>query len=241
MAGHNKWSKVKNIKGVADAKRSKVWTKIIREITVAARMGGIDPAGNPRLRKALEDARTNNLAKEPVQRAMAKASGKEDTGDYEELTYEGYGPAGVAILVSCLTDNRNRTYSEVRTAFNKNGGNLGTPGSVAFGFQKKGLILLAKVDNQNLNEDKILESGLEAGLEEFSDEEEGFSITCTPETLLDLRTALEAHQINIASADIAMVSDNPIELSMEHSETLSELIEALEDLDDVQKVWTSAK
>lgn len=239
MSGHNKWSKVKNIKGVADAKKSKVWTKIIREITVAAKLGGVDPAGNPRLRKALEDARVNNLSKEPVARAMTKAAGKEETTDYEELTYEGYGPAGVAVLVSCLTDNRNRTYSEVRSGFNKNGGNMSTPGSVAFGFQKKGQILLDKSENKNLTEDQILDYGLESGLEDLSEEPEGFVITCAPESLLDLKEALASHEIKIASAEIAMLSTNPVSLSDENSKILSEIIDALEDLDDVQKVWTS--
>lgn len=239
MAGHNKWSKVKHKKGVADAKKSKVWTKIIREITVAAKLGGLDPSGNPRLRKALDDARINNLAKEPINRALAKAAGKEDSADYEELTYEGYGPAGVAIIASCLTDNRNRTYSEVRSAYNKNGGNLGTPGSVAFGFQKKGQILLDKSENSGLSEEQLLDWGLEAGLEDLSVESEGFVISCAPEALLTLKDVLIGRQLQIASAEIAMIADNPLELSDEHSAILEKIVEALEDLDDVQQVWTS--
>ncbi len=239
MAGHNKWSKVKHIKGAADAKKSKVWTKILREISVAARLGGVDPASNPRLRKALDDARSNNLSKEPVQRALAKASGKEDDSNYEELTYEGYGPAGVAILVSCLTDNRNRTYGEVRVAFNKNGGNLGTPGSVAFGFQKKGQILIDKSENKSLSEDQLLEWGLEAGLDELSEEPEGFSITCEPDAFLTLKGTLENHGLKFASADIAMLPTTPVETSEETSAILEKIVDCLEDLDDVQKVWTS--
>lgn len=239
MSGHNKWSKVKNIKGAADAKKSKVWTKIIREITVAAKLGGIDPAGNPRLRKALEDARVNNLSKDPIQRALAKAAGKEETTDYEELTYEGYGPAGVAVLVDCLSDNRNRTYSEVRAAFNKNGGSMSTPGSVAFGFQKKGQILIEKSENKNLTEDQILDYGLELGLEDLNEETEGFEITCSPESLLDLKEALLKHSIKVASAEIAMLSINPVELSLENTQILCKITDSLEDLDDVQKVWTS--
>ncbi len=239
MSGHSKWSTIKRQKGAADAKKSKVWTKILREITVAAKLGGIDPAGNPRLRKALDDARVNNLSKDPINRALAKAAGKEDSADYEELTYEGYGPAGVAVIVSCLTDNRNRTYAEVRAAFNKNGGNMGTPGSVAFGFQKKGQILLDKSENKNLTEDPILEWGLEAGLEELVDEPEGFVITCAPESLHGLQDALAAHKIQFASAEISMLADNPIELSPENSDILQHIVDALEDLDDVQKVFTS--
>lgn len=239
MSGHSKWSTIKRQKGVADAKRSKVWTKILREITVAAKISGVDPSGNPRLRKALDDAKASNISKDPILRALAKASGKEEMADYEELTYEGYGPAGVAVIVSCLTDNRNRTYSEVRAAFNKNGGSMSTPGSVAFGFQKKGLILLEKSENENLTEDLLLEYGLEAGLEDLVQEPEGFVITCSPESLLNLKEALLSHKIQMASNEIAMVADNPVDLSPENAQILSEIIEALEDLDDVQKVWTS--
>ncbi|MEI6806228.1 MAG: YebC/PmpR family DNA-binding transcriptional regulator [Myxococcaceae bacterium] len=239
MSGHSKWSTIKRQKGAADAKKSKVWTKILREITVAAKFGGTDPSGNPRLRKALDDARANNLSKDPIQRALAKASGKEEMAEYEELTYEGYGPAGVAVIVLSLTDNRNRTYSEVRAAFNKNGGNMGTPGSVAFGFQKKGQILLEKSENKNLTEDLILELGIDAGLDEVLEEPEGFVLTCAPESLLGLKEVLLAQKIQIASAEISMLADNPVELSTENSQILSEIIEALEDLDDVQKVWTN--
>ena len=239
MAGHNKWSKIKHKKGAADAKKSKVWTKIIREITVAAKMGGPDPAGNPRLRKALDEARSANLGKGPIQRVLAKSSSKEGSADYEELTYEGYGPGGVALLVACLTDNRNRTYSEVRAAINKNGGNLGTPGSVAFGFQKKGQILIDKAENKNLTEDQLLEWGLESGLEELEQDPEGFEITCSTEAFLDLKEALEKQKIQMTSAEVAMIADNPVELDDDKSETLEKITDALEDLDDVQKVWTS--
>jgi YebC/PmpR family DNA-binding regulatory protein len=239
MSGHSKWSTIKRQKGAADAKKGKIWTKILREVTVAAKIGGVEPAGNPRLRKALDDARSNNISKDPIQRALDKASGKEQIADYEELTYEGYGPGGVAIIVSSLTDNRNRTYSEVRSAINKTGGNMSTPGSVAFGFQKKGQILLEKSENKNFTEDQLLEIGLETGLEDLVSEPEGFVITCAPEDLLALKDALTSKQVKIASAEISMIPDNPIELSKEHAEILAEIVEALEDLDDVQKVWTS--
>lgn len=239
MSGHSKWSTIKRQKGAADAKKSKVWTKILREITVAAKISGVDPVGNPRLRKALDDAKANNISKDPIQRALAKASGKEEMADYEELTYEGYGPAGVAVIVSCLTDNRNRTYSEVRAAFNKNGGNMSTPGSVAFGFRKKGLILLEKSENKHLTEDLLLEYGLEADLEDIVEEPEGFVVSCSPESLLNLKEVFATHQVQIASAEVAMLADNPVDLSPENSQILGEIMEALEDLDDVQKVWTS--
>lgn len=239
MSGHSKWSTIKRQKGAADAKKSKVWTKILREITVVAKVSGIDPSGNPRLRKALDDARSNNISKDPIARALAKAAGKEETEDYEDLTYEGYGPAGVAVIVSCLTNNRNRTYAEVRSAFNKNGGNMGTPGSVAFGFQKKGQILIETSENKTLTEDLLLELGLEYGLEDLTQEPEGFAILCAPENLFTLKEALTTRKIQIASAEVAMLADNPIELSDEHSQILIKIVEALEDLDDVQKVWTS--
>ncbi|MBH1989393.1 MAG: YebC/PmpR family DNA-binding transcriptional regulator [Myxococcaceae bacterium] len=239
MAGHNKWSKVKHKKGVADAKKSKVWTKIIREITVAAKLGGTDPSGNPRLRKALDDARINNLSKEPIQRALAKATGKEDAADYEELTYEGYGPGGVAILVSCLTDNRNRSYSEVRAAFHKNGGNLGTPGSVAFAFHKKGQILIDKQENPNLSDEMLLVWGLDAGLEEIQDESEGFVLFSAPELLIHLKDAIEHQGVFVASSEIEMMAESPVSLSEENSHALQKIVDLLEDLDDVQKVWTN--
>ncbi|MBL4818864.1 MAG: YebC/PmpR family DNA-binding transcriptional regulator [Deltaproteobacteria bacterium] len=239
MAGHSKFKNIMHRKGAQDKKRSSLFSKLSKEITVAAKMGGPDPAGNPRLRKALDEARSANLGKEPIQRALAKSSSKEGSADYEELTYEGYGPGGVALLVACLTDNRNRTYSEVRAAINKNGGNLGTPGSVAFGFQKKGQILIDKAENKNLTEDQLLEWGLESGLEELEQDPEGFEITCSTEAFLDLKEALEKQKIQMTSAEVAMIADNPVELDDDKSETLEKITDALEDLDDVQKVWTS--
>ncbi len=241
MSGHNKWSKVKHRKGAVDAKRSKIWTKIIREITVAAKIGGDDPASNSRLRKALDDARASNISKDTISRALAKGSGNQEGGDYEELVYEGYGPAGVAIVVESLTDNRNRTYGDVRAAFNKNGGNLGTSGSVCFSFKKKGQISFDQLENQNkdINEDRLLEIGIEHGIEEVSNEENMWFIQCDPETLLVLKDAFMGAGLIPASSEIAMVPDIVVEVSGDNAKSLFKLIDALEDLDDVQHVWSN--
>ncbi len=241
MSGHNKWSKVKHRKGAVDAKRSKIWTKIIREITVAAKIGGDDPASNSRLRKALDDARSSNISKDTITRALAKASGNQEGGEYEELVYEGYGPAGVAIVVESLTDNRNRTYGEVRAAFNKNGGNLGTSGSVCFSFKKKGQISFAQSEKQNkdINEDQLLEIGLEYGIEDISHEEDMWFIQCDAETLLTLKDAFSKAGLMPASSEIAMIPDTVIEVSGDNAKLLFKLIDALEDLDDVQSVWSN--
>jgi YebC/PmpR family DNA-binding regulatory protein len=236
MAGHNKWSKIKHKKGAADAKRSKVWTKIIREITISAKMGGEDPGCNPRLRKAIDDARGANMPKDNVTRAISKAS-TTDTSTLEELVYEGYGPGGVAIIVECLTDNRNRTGSDVRTIIQKKGGNLGTPGSVMFGFQKKGQIFVEK--KAGVSDEKLLEAGLEHGIEDVAEEDEGFLITCAPENYLPLKDALEAAKFEISDAEVTLVPDNQIKVSGDNAQKLIAMIENLEDNDDVQNVYTN--
>jgi YebC/PmpR family DNA-binding regulatory protein len=239
MAGHNKWSKIKHKKGAADAKRSKVWTKIIREITISSRMGGEDPGSNPRLRKAIDDARAANMPKDNIIRAINKGQGSE--GDnLEELTYEGYGPGGVAIVVECMTDNRNRTLSDVRTAIQKRGGNLGASGSVLFGFSKKGKISFEKEANKqkNLSEDSLLEIGLEHGVEDISDEGDAFVVTCAPENYLNLKEAFESAGL-IASGELTMIPDNYVRVSGDSADKLVAMIDALEDLDDVQNVYTN--
>jgi len=237
VAGHNKWSKVKHVKGAADAKKSKVWTKIIREISVAAKMGGTDPAGNPRLRKALDEARAANITKDTVQRALTRASGAEGGADYEELQYEGYGPGGVAILVDCMTDNRNRTIGDVRAIFNKNGGNLGATGSVLFGFKKRGQIVFEK--NAKLTEDMFLEIGLPHGLEDVIEDSDSFTLYSQPEEFLHLREAFVAAHLEPASAELAMVPDNTIMVTGDNAKALLKLIELLEEHDDVQHVWSN--
>lgn len=241
MAGHNKWSKVKHRKGAVDAKRSKVWTKIIREITVASKLGGSDPGINHRLRKAIEDAKINNIAKDTIDRALSKANIDQDAQNFEELTYDGYGPAGVAVLVECLTDNRNRTISEVRTAFNKNGGNLGASGSVSYGFKKMGQIILEKnlPENATLNEDIIIEIGLLHGINEVNEESEIYLISCDFEKLFNLQDALADAGFITSSSSVVMVPDITVPVTGEPARILIKLIEVLEDLDDVQHVWSN--
>lgn len=240
MAGHNKWSKIKHKKGAADAKRSKVWTKIIREITISSRLGGEEPSSNPRLRKAIDDARAANMPKDNIIRAISKGQGGE-SDNLEELTYEGYAPGGVALIVECMTDNRNRTLSDVRTIIQKRGGNLGASGSVLFGFNKKGQFSFEKSANKEKipNEDALLEIGLEYGLEDVSDEGEAYLVTCSPENYLRLKDAFEAAGLSMASSELTMIPDTYVKVSGEAADKLVAMIDALEDLDDVQNVYTN--
>lgn len=240
MAGHNKWSKIKHKKGAADAKRSKVWTKIIREITISSRMGGEDPGSNPRLRKAIDDARSANMPKDNILRAISKGQGGE-SDNLEELTYEGYAPGGVALIVECMTDNRNRTLSDVRTVIQKRGGNLGATGSVLFGFRKKGQFSLEKAAHTTkmLSEDALLEVGLEFGLEDISDEGESFVVSSAPENYLRLKEAFESAGFIIANSELTMIPDTYVPVSGDAANKLVAMIEALEDLDDVQNVYTN--
>ncbi len=241
MSGHNKWSKVKEKKGVADAKRSKIWTKIIREVTVSARMGGADAQTNPRLRKALDEARASNMPKDTIERALSRAD-KSDTAAYEELTYEGYGPGGVAILVDCMTDNRNRTIGDVRVAFNKNGGNLGSSGSVAFGFQKKGQLVFVDDDDKNApSADELLEAGIEYGLDDVEEQDGARVAFCEVSNFFSLKDALERRGFKSDVAELVMVPGTRVKLNEEAQIEFEELVEALEDLDDVQKVWSNSE
>jgi|SRR5579871_1572536 len=238
MAGHNKWSKVKHKKEAADSKRSKIWTKIIREITVAARIGGGDPGANPRLRKAIDDARASNMPKDNIQRAISKGSGGEGE-NLEELVYEGYGPGGVAVVVECMTDNRNRTLSDVRTAIQKRGGNLGASGSVLFGFHKKGQLFFAKGAEDGISEDRLLETGLEYGIEDVTEEDDGFVVTCSVENYLALKDAFITAGINPETSELTMIPDNYVPVSGDNAKKLVAMISALEDLDDVQNVFSN--
>lgn len=240
MAGHNKWSKIKHKKGAADAKRSKVWTKIIREITVAARLGGGEPGSNPRLRKAIDDARSSNMPKDNILRAISKGSGGEGE-NLEELIYEGYGPGGVAIVVECMTDNRNRTLSDVRTIIQKRGGNLGASGSVLFGFHKKGQFSFDKATHgQKIpSEDIFLEIGLEHGIEDVSEETEGYVVTCSVENYLGLKEAFEKAQLVPDTSELTMIPDNYVKVSGDSAKKLLAMIDGLEDLDDVQNVYSN--
>lgn len=241
MAGHNKWSKIKLKKGVADAAKSKTWTKNIREITMAAKLGGNDPGINPRLRKALDDARAANITKDTIQRALTRASGPSEGADFEELVYEGYGPAGVAVLVECLTDNRNRTSGDVRAAFGKNGGNLGTTGSVAFGFKKKGQFYFEKPakGKGEITEDRLLSVGLDAGIDDVVDEGDTLLVSCEAESFMAVKDAFEASGLVAESAEIEMVPDVRVAISGDHARIFLKLVNALNDLDDVQNVWSN--
>jgi YebC/PmpR family DNA-binding regulatory protein len=237
MSGHSKWSTIKRKKGAIDAKRGKVFTRLIKEITVAARSGGGDPEGNPRLRSAIATAKSENMPKDNIARAIKKGTGEIAGEIYDEIMYEGYGPGGVAILVECLTDNRNRTVADVRHYFAKNNGNLGESGCVAYMFDKKGLIL---VDKSTVEEEKLMDAALEAGAEDVVEEESEFQILTTPEEFDDVRSALEEAGISFVDASISMVPQNTVEVTDEKvARALMKLMESLEDHDDVQNVYAN--
>jgi YebC/PmpR family DNA-binding regulatory protein len=233
MSGHSKWSSIKHKKAIKDAKRGKIFTKMIKEITVAARMGGGDINANPRLRTAVTTARTSSMPSDNIDRAIKKGTGELEGVNYEEIHYEGYGPAGVAIMVSILTDNRNRTVAEIRNIFDKNGGNLGATGCVAWMFSKKGLIT---VEKSAAAEERVFEVALDAGADDIGDGGELFEVTVAPDRLEDVKTALEAAGIAVASAEVAMVPQNTVTLRGREAEQTLKLLEVLEDHDDVQKV-----
>jgi YebC/PmpR family DNA-binding regulatory protein len=233
MSGHSKWSSIKHKKAAKDAKRGKIFTKMIKEITVAARMGGGDINANPRLRTAVTTARTSSMPSDNIERAIKKGTGELEGVNYEEISYEGYGPAGVAIMVSILTDNRNRTVAEIRNIFDKHGGNLGASGCVSWMFSKKGLIT---VEKSAAAEERVFEVALEAGADDIGDGGEVFEVTVAPERLEDVKTALEKGGIAVASAEVAMVPQNTITLRGREAEQTLKLLEVLEDHDDVQKV-----
>lgn len=238
MAGHSKWANIRFRKGVQDAKRGKIFTKLIREITVAARMGGGgDPAHNPRLRAAIDKALDQNMTKDTIERAVKRGTGELEGANYEELGYEGYGPGGVAVLVECTTDNRNRTAGEVRHAFSKHGGNLGQEGSVAYLFKKIGVIGY----EPGASEDRVLEITLEAGADDVVTDSDGsIEVFTAPENLAAVRTALEKAGLKPAYAEVTMRASVDVKLEGEEAEKMLKLLDALEDLDDVQNVHTNA-
>jgi YebC/PmpR family DNA-binding regulatory protein len=236
MSGHSKWSTIKHKKGAADAKRGKVFTKLIKEITIAARIGGGDLDANPRLRTAVEKGKSNNMPADNITRAIKKGTGDLEGVNYEEGSYEGYGPGGVAVIVTVLTDNRNRTTAEVRHAFSKYGGNMGENGCVSFMFDKKGLIVVNKTE---ADEEKMLEIALEAGAEDMSDEDETFEIYTDPTELHAVKSAIEAAGITIEEADISMIPQNMVNLQGKTINTMLKLMDVLEDNDDVQNVYAN--
>ena len=236
MSGHSKWSTIKRKKGVADAKRGKVFTKLIREIQTAARMGGSDLEGNPRLRLAIEKARGSNMPKDNIERAVQKGAGGGDGGDFEEIVYEGYGPGGVAILLATLTDNRNRTGSDVRHLLTKHGGNLGAAGCVSYLFEKRGTILFSK---GSLNVDELLEASLEAGAEDVREFDEFLEVITSPGSLTPVRESLERAEYVANEASISMEPRTTVTLIGNQAEKMLRLHDALEDLDDVQVVFAN--
>lgn len=234
MSGHSKWSTIKRKKGAIDAKRGKIFTRLIKEITVAARTGGGDPDGNPRLRSAILTAKTENMPKDNIARAIKKGTGEIAGEVYEEILYEGYGPAGVAVLVECMTDNRNRTVADIRHYFSKSNGNLGESGCVAWMFEKKGLI---QVDKDGVDEEELMDLALEAGAEDVVEEENEFQITTAPEDFDEVREVLEKADVKILEASVSMIPQNTVEVTEEKpAKALLKLLESLEDHDDVQNV-----
>jgi YebC/PmpR family DNA-binding regulatory protein len=234
VSGHSKWSTIKRKKGAIDAKRGKIFTKLIKEITVAARLGGGDPDANPRLRTAILAAKTENMPKDNIERAIKKGTGDLEGANYEEILYEGYGPGGVAILVETMTDNKNRTVADIRHFFSKSGGNLGESGCVGWMFDKKGVIV---VDKETIAEEDLLEAALEAGAEDVVEEDSTFQVVTAPEEFNGVVEALDRDEIAYAEASISMVPQNTVEVQEEKTaRSLLKLMENLEDHDDVQKV-----
>jgi len=238
MSGHSKWSTIKRKKGAADAKRGKIFTKLIKEITVAARLGGGNPDANPRLRAAILDAKSENMPKENIERAIKKGTGEIEGSSYEEITYEGFGPGGVAIMADIMTDNKNRTAAEIRHIFTKHGGNLGNPGSVARLFSKKGTLVYEK---GTVDEDTLMEVALEAGAEDMTEDENTVVVTTDPKNfyavkeIIDKREDLQKYIV----AEIGMIPQNTVRLTGKDAEQTLKLIEMLEESDDVQKVYTN--
>ena len=238
MAGHSKWANIQHRKGRQDEKRGRVWTRITREIIVAARAGGGDIAMNPRLRLAIEKAKAANMPADNIKRNVDKATGNLDGVTYEEIRYEGYGIGGAAIIVDCMTDNRVRTVAEVRHAFSKHGGNLGTEGSVAFQFKHVGQFLFAP----GVSEDKIMEVALEAGAEDVLTHEDGsIEVLSGPGDFETVKNALEGAGLNAEMAEVTMRADTPVELSGDDAVRMQKLLDVLEDLDDVQEVYHNAE
>lgn len=235
MSGHNKWSTIKHKKGAADAKRGKIFTKLIKELTVAAKMGGSDPDGNPRLRTAIDKAKSENMPKDNIERAIKKGAGEMDGVNYEETTYEGYGPGGVAILVEVMTDNRNRTVSDVRSIFSKCNGNMGEAGCVSWLFDKKGLIVYPK----DTDFDALFEAALEAGAEDVADEEGQIEVITDPSAFMEVRDALDKGGFKHDSAEVTMIPQTMVKLEGKQAESMLKLMERLEDNDDVQNVYAN--
>ncbi len=235
MAGHSKWANIKHRKSAQDAKKGKIFTRLIRELTIAAR-NGADPSNNPRLRSAIQTALSNNMTRDTIDRAIKRGAGGEDGANLEAIRYEGYGPGGVAVMVDCYTDNRTRTVAEVRHAFTKHGGNLGTDGSVAYLFKEQGIINFAP----ETNEDKLMEAALDAGAEDIINETEGFTVITAPNDFAQVVETLEKAGFKALNAEVTMAPSTEAEISGDVAEKFMKMIDILEDLDDVQNVYSNA-
>ena len=239
MGGHSHWAGIKHKKALVDAKKGKVFTKLIREITIAAKIGGADLGSNARLRKAVDDAKAANMPAENVKRAIMKGTGQLPGTVYEEITYEGYGPNSVAVIVECTTDNKNRTFAEIRKIFQNHGGAIGTSGCVSYMFSKKGVILVSKED---ASEETLMDVALEAGAEDIKTSAEGFEVITAPETFEAVKTALEGKGIKLASAEITMLPSNEVEITdAEAASKIVRLIETLDEHDDTKEVYSNDK
>src|SRR5690242_6836516 len=241
MSGHSKWATTKHKKAVIDAKRGKMFAKLIKNIEVAARMGGGDPTGNPTLYDAIQKAKKSSVPNDNIDRAVKRGSGAETGGaNYETIMYEGYGPSGVAMLIECLTDNRNRAAMEVRTAMSRNGGSLADPGSVSFLFNRKGVVVVpTEQEGRSVTEDDLLEAALEAGAEDVEDQGERFVVTSEATDLVAVRSALQAAGVDYDSAEAEFVPDMKVELDADSAGKVLRLIDVLEDLDDVQNIFAN--
>ena len=237
MSGHSKWSSIKHKKAATDAKRGKIFTKLIKEITVAARMGGGDIEANPRLRTAVQAGKAENMPKDNIERAIKKGTGELEGVSYEEIIYEGYGPGGAAVLVESLTDNKNRTVADIRSIFGKNGGNLGENGCVAWMFDKKGYIA---VEQSAVDEDTLMETALEAGAEDIREDNDNYEVITEPGDFEAIKDAIDKASISFTDAEVTMLPQNTTDLTGKEAEQMLRLMEMLEDCDDVQKVYTNA-
>jgi YebC/PmpR family DNA-binding regulatory protein len=236
MSGHSKWATIKHKKGATDAKRGKIFTRLIKEITIAAKSGGGDPDGNPRLRTAILAAKAENMPADNIKRAIQRGTGELEGLSYDEITYEGYGPGGVAVIIDVLTDNKNRAVSEIRHAFSKNGGNLGADGSVSWMFSKKGVI---SIDKDSANEDKLMEIVLESGAEDLNDVGGHWEILCDPKDFEAVTDALKAAKIKTETAEITKIASTYTKLEGSQANAMMRLLETIEDLDDTQNLYSN--
>ena len=236
MSGHSKWSTIKRKKAALDSKRGKVFTRLLKEVTVAARMGGGDPNGNPRLRAAMQECKGNNVPNDKVDRAIKKGTGELGGGALDEVVYEGYGPGGVAVMVETLTDNRNRTVSEVRHTFTKFGGSLGENGCVSYIFEKKGYFL---IEPETMDEEAFMELALELEVEDIATENGSYEIFTAPERYQEIRDELASREVEVSTSELGMIPKTSVEIEDDKVPTMMRFLEAMEDLDDVQNVWAN--